>query len=177
MSQGQRSSRLRENIVLVLDTSAFLAKYPLQQYIYSLYTTPSVLDEVRDKESKYAMEIAVAIDRVRVVEPPNKYRSWAYEKAREIGEHTSLSKTDLDVLALAMYLTSRGYHVIVFTDDYALQNTLYNLNISFKPLRTMGIRVKHKYIVVCPVCGYIASNSGEKVCPLCGSPLVKKKLS
>ncbi len=162
-----------KKIAIVLDTTALLTRYPLQQYVYPLYTTPSVVEEARDSVSREGVELAIAIGRINVVKPSDKYRSIVLDKIHEIGEHTSLSNTDVDVAALALQLGSE-YRVIVITDDYSLQNTLYHLGVSFKPLKTTGIKSVRKYRVYCRVCGYVSTVYGEKNCPLCGSRLVKK---
>jgi len=168
--RGSRCSS--KETVLVLDTSALLTRYPLHQYSYRLYTTPSVLEEVRDSTSREGLELSLAVGRLAVVEPSRVYKRMVVEKAREIGEHTSLSETDVDVASLALQL-SRDYNVIVLTDDYSLQNTLYHLGISFKPIKTTGIKKARRYRVYCRVCGYVPSSIGEENCPFCGSRLVK----
>ena len=174
MHQEQRYSS-KVSISIVLDTSAILAKYPLQQYsgYIRLYTTPSVVEEVRDSESRASLELVISLGRLVVKPPSRRSIAKAIMYAREVGEHTSLSKTDIDVIALALDLHGRG-KTIVLTDDYAIQNTLLYIGIPFKPLRTIGISVQRKYIVYCPNCGYITSSIGEKTCPLCGMPLTKK---
>ncbi len=168
----------RKEIVLVFDTSAFIAKYHLQlpKYLVKIYTVRRVVEEVRDSESRKALELGINAGFISIVEPRDKYRNIVKEHAMRIGEYISLSKTDVDVAALALQLSREydGGKVIVITDDYALQNLLYHLKISFKPLRTMGIRRIREYIVYCPNCGYVSSSGDEEVCPICGSKLVKK---
>lgn len=167
-----------EKLIVVFDTSAFLAKYHLQlpTYIAEIYTVPRVADEVKDQENRMALEFGVESGIVKVVEPDERFRRKIIMKAREIGEHVSLSKTDIDVATLALQLKTRYRRVIVFTDDYSLQNLLYYLGISFKPLRTKGIRRIRRYRVYCPICGYIPANASEDICPICGSKLVKKRI-
>ena len=169
---------MNEKIIVVLDTSAFLAKYHLQldPVKTEIYTVPRVVDEVRDRESREALEVGMGIGRVKVVSPSQKYVSLVREKAWEVGESTSLSQTDLEVAALALELRSKG-RVVVITDDYALQNLLLHLNISFKPLRTTGIKLPRKYLIMCRKCGYVSLNPNEKICPICGSPLSKRVVS
>ncbi len=165
-------------VVLVLDTSAFLAKYPLQVYGSNtiLYTTPSVIDEARDKETRESVELAMILNRIIVKKPSDRYIKYVREIATKIGEHYSLSSTDIDVIALAYELSINNNRVIVITDDYSIQNTLLHMGIPFKPLRTRGIRVLRKYIVFCPACYYTSSNLKEDKCPICGSPLKKKSV-
>ncbi len=162
---------------IVLDTTAFLAALPLMLYDAILYTTPSVVEEVRDAESRSRLETALVLERVRVVAPRWRYKRLVLREATRLGLHTSLSNTDLDVAALALQLRSEEGGVSVVTDDYALQNLLGHLHIEWRPLRTRGISRVEEYIVICPVCGYKSEKPGEKVCPVCGTPLRRQRLS
>ncbi|MCD6300559.1 MAG: nucleotide-binding protein [Staphylothermus sp.] len=163
--------------VLVLDTSALLAKYQLllPHSEYEIATTSRVVDEVKDAENKDAVLLAISLNRVKVVDPPLKALCDTEKVVVKIGEHTSLSQTDISVAALALHYKSLGYKAIVITDDYALQNLLFHLGISFKPLRTIGIREARRYKVYCPKCGYVPRDPGEIICPICGSKLEGKK--
>ncbi len=162
---------------IVLDTTAFLAALPLMVYDATLYTTPSVVEEVRDRESRMRLEAALLVNRVTIVEPRWRYRRRIEKKAVNLGLHTSLSRTDIDVAALALQLIDEGGSVEVITDDYALQNLLEHLGVAWLPLRTRGIVKAQKYIVKCPACGYISRKPGEKVCPVCGTPLQRQPYS
>ena len=133
-----------------------------------------MVEEVRDAESKARLETALALGRVRVVSPPRAYVRRVAEASTEIGEHGSLSRTDLEVAALALYLRERGEPVTVVTDDYALQNLVAHLGLPFQPLRTRGIRGVRSYVYACPACGYVSRRPGERVCPVCGTRLVKR---
>ncbi len=163
-------------VILVFDTSAFLAKYHLQipDNRYKIYTTQSVVSEVKDTENEQALEIGIMVGRIIVEQPSSSSIDRVKKTAKRIGEIASLSKTDIEVAALALEKSS-NYKVVVITDDYSLQNLLYHLGISFKPLRTRGIKKTMKYKVFCPVCGYIPSKPGEDTCPLCGAKIVKRK--
>jgi len=167
---------LNKKIILVLDTSAFLAKYHLQisKPDIEIYTTTSVVNEVRDKENREALNIGLSIGRVKIVEPNSNVKNIVLDKARRIGEKISLSSTDLDIAGLAYMLKDQG-KVVVITDDYSLQNLLYHLGISFKPLRTHGIERPRKYIVYCKACGYVSRDRDEEFCPICGAKLVRRK--
>ena len=160
---------------LVLDTTAFLAALPLMIYTARLVAPPRVIEEVRDRESRERLEVATLVERVEVVEPRERYRWRVKRVAVKLGLHTSLSDTDIDVAALALQLREEGGgEVTVVTDDYALQNLLAKLGVEYMPLRTRGIREAREYILVCPVCGYVSKRYGERICPRCGVPLVKR---
>ncbi len=158
------------SLVYVVDTTALLAKWVLHVPA-RIYTTPDVVAEARDAESRAATETALELGRLEAITPPEWAVREALEAARRIGLHTSLSETDLSVAALALYFTRQGHRVVIVTDDYALQNLAASLGLSFMPLRTRGIRERRLYIVRCPACGYISNDPGIRTCPVCGTPL------
>lgn len=127
-------------MVLILDTAAFISATHLHIYDRPLYTTPSVLDEVKDSESVQRLSLSQSIDRIIVVEPSKEYIEKALNLAKKFRVLDKLSKTDLDVLALALQLVSEGYDVTVLTDDYVLQRILKSIGIAFKPVKTIGVR-------------------------------------
>ncbi len=163
--------------MFVLDTSGFIARWPLYAPRATIYTTSLVLSEVKDSESKQGLEIAFSLDRVHVIDPEQSYVRRIIKEARRSGLHISLSKTDISVAALALQLREQGLEVEVLTDDYSLQNLLALLRIKYKPLRTRGIRKIEEYDIICPACGYKSKNPAEKICPICGTPLkrIRKK--
>ncbi len=159
---------------LVLDTTAFIAALPLMVYTARLVAPPRVIEEVRDRESRERLEVAALLDRVEVLEPEEGARRRVKRAAVKLGLHGSLSETDVDVAALALQLREQGEDVTVVTDDYALQNLLAKLGVEYMALRTRGIREAREYILVCPVCGYVSRRYGERRCPRCGVPLVRR---
>jgi len=126
--------------VLVLDTAAFLAAVQLLTYGIELYAPITVIEEVKDFESLHRLHLTEAIERVRIENPTNTFASKAVEIAKSYGVLEKLSKTDLDVFALALQLSSQGYEVIVLTDDYVLQLVLAKLGLGFRPVKTLGIK-------------------------------------
>ncbi|MEM1696395.1 MAG: nucleotide-binding protein [Desulfurococcaceae archaeon] len=168
--------QVEEATAIVLDTGALLAKYYrlLPRRRVELYTSTSNVDEVIDLENKQALEEAINLGLVKVVKPEKKYVEKATAIASSTGSIHKLSRTDIDVAALALQLVDNGANVVVITDDYELQNLLRSVGISFKPLRTTGIRALKLYRSFCPVCGYVPSSPSENICPLCGSKIIRK---
>ena len=130
--------------VLVLDTAAFIAPMHLFIYDKQLYTTPSVINEVKDFESVQRLSLSDSINRVQVEEPKKIFVEKAINAAKRFNLLEKLSKTDIEVLALALQLASQGLKVIVLTDDYDLQIILSKLGIEFRPVKTMGIKKRGK---------------------------------
>uniref|UniRef100_A0A7C4BDZ3 Endoribonuclease Nob1 n=1 Tax=Ignisphaera aggregans TaxID=334771 RepID=A0A7C4BDZ3_9CREN len=127
---------------LVLDTAAFLAALQLLMYGIELYTPRSVVEEVKDFESVQRFQLSESIGRVKIEDPKHSFVSKAVEVARRHGVLERLSKTDLDVLALALQLSYQGYDVVVLTDDYVLQKILIELGLGFRPVKTRGVEKK-----------------------------------
>ena len=166
--------------MLVLDTGALLAKYYrlVPSYVAEVYTSAKNVSEVLDSENKQALEEAIALSLVKVVEPEKQYIEKVKSLARSFGYLHKLSDADVNLVALALQLSeSRNESVIVITDDYDIQNLLYLLGIPFKPLRTSGIKKPIIYKAWCPTCGYVPRNPGEDTCPLCNSKIVRKQVN
>lgn len=167
------SARAEHKRVYVLDTTAFIAKLPLYApQDYEMYTTRQVLEEVRDKDSLAGLELVLSINRIQVVSPSHKYVVRVRAEAVRHGLHTSLSETDVTVLALALELREESKaDVAIVTDDYTVQNMAKLLGLDFTPLRTRGIKSVVTYTVQCPACGYVSTRLDEQVCPVCGARL------
>ncbi|ALL01921.1 hypothetical protein Pyrde_1878 [Pyrodictium delaneyi] len=162
--------------VYVLDTTAFIARWLLYAPgAGQAYTTSLVIEEVRDQASREGLELALGLGRLEVRDPSPEALKRAVREAAKAGLHASLSRTDLSVAALALELRQQGYRVIVVTDDYALQNLVAKLGLEYKPLRTRGITRVESYRVQCPACGYVSRRPGERVCPVCGTPLKRTR--
>ncbi|MEZ0394024.1 MAG: nucleotide-binding protein [Desulfurococcaceae archaeon] len=162
-------------LAIVLDTAALLAgeQFLLPRYLADLYTTRGNVEEVRDAESRDALDRALDLGLIAVAEPSPKYVRRVMAMARELGELPSLSEVDVEVASLALELAEAGRQVLVLTDDRDLQNLLVHMGIGFRPVRDRGIREARRYRAFCPNCGYVPGKPGETVCPLCGSRIVK----
>ncbi|MEM0365992.1 MAG: PIN domain-containing protein [Acidilobaceae archaeon] len=125
------------NTTIIVDTGAVLAGLPL---IIKCYTTPQVIEEVKDKESKEVVEKALESEKLKVIEPPQRYIDKAVEIAEKAKTVGNLSSTDISIIALALNLKDKNIDVIVATDDYKLQLTLIKANIKVTSIRYRKIR-------------------------------------
>ncbi len=175
MNQDNACSKLKKAIIL--DTSALIAKYYrlLPRNIFEVYTTENAVREVIDRENREALFEAIDLGLITVSNPGLQYVEEARKKAIEVGSIHKLSKTDIEVAALAIQLNNMGYTTIVITDDYELQNLLLYIGIGFKPLRTRGVNTLRVYRAYCPVCGYTPASPGVETCPLCGAKITRRQ--
>ncbi|AMM54916.1 type II toxin-antitoxin system VapC family toxin [Pyrococcus kukulkanii] len=148
-------------MILVLDSSVFIQGIDVEGY-----TTPGVVEEVRDRESRIFLEGLISAGKVKVVEPSAEAINTVKKVAKETGELNELSRADVEVLALAYELKG-----VIFTDDYNVQNVAKFLGLKFKTMKR-GIKKKIKWRYVCIGCGRrFRELPPGGVCPDCGSPV------
>jgi UPF0271 protein len=144
---------------VLLDTSAFFALEDVPMGLEA-YTTPSVLEELAkygDKRAEYLEH------KVKVISPaPASIESMA-TAARQTGDISRLSPTDLELLALARELGAE-----IWTDDYSIQNLAKHMGIPYRTMGTKGITRVVKWKYRCVGCGKTFSEEVPD-CPICGS--------
>ncbi|HLH45290.1 MAG TPA: hypothetical protein VKV31_00775 [bacterium] len=157
--------------VVVLDTAAILSGCitPTNDN----YTVNGVLRELE----KFGVDFGSApfSPFITVMEPSEKYLTYASVSASKTGDSVLLSETDLSLIGLALQLRkTEGRPVELFTDDYALTNVARFLGLkhSFVGLRKEGFNVI-TWVWFCPSCHRVYFN-GERVCPDCGTKLKRK---
>ena len=147
--------------MLVIDAAIFIQGIDVEGY-----TTPKVIKEVKDPESKLFLESLISAGKVKVLMPSEESIEVIKTKALETGELDELSEADIEVLALAYELKA-----VLFTDDYNLQNIAKTLGIRFKTLKR-GIRKVIRWRYVCIGCNKkFEREPPEGICPDCGSPV------
>ncbi len=157
----------------VLDAAGIFAGLPLQAS-GPFYTTPRVVGEVRDENSRRVLENSLSLGRLIVQSPSPRFIDEARRIASEVGVEISLSPTDVEVLALALELADSGLEVTVVTDDYMLQNVSAHAGLEYMSVKTRGIRSTRRYETYCPACGYRPRGGAPRVCPRCGHSLSRR---
>ena len=108
----------------VLDAAAFI-----NAHFAEGITTPEVIGELRDFESRELAQARISEGRLKVLSPSPESLKRASSAASP-----RLSKADLSVLALALEL---GEEII--TDDYSLQASAKRLGLRYRPVIFRGI--------------------------------------
>lgn len=157
--------------VFVLDTSAIIGGFTPNLEEAKQYTVPRVLEETDSLSVQLKLETAISAGRVKVDEPTQE----ALEKVEERVEETKdrVSRTDIDILALAVRLKDSGKDPEVVTDDYAIQNLAEILEIDYSQVAQPGITDVYEWEWECPACGRVYDEDVKK-CQVCGSRLVRK---
>jgi UPF0271 protein len=163
---------------IVLDTSALVAGLDPFSISEEQYTVPAVRDEIAGSSiSGFRFNTAEENGKVKVKTPSEEFLQKARTAASEVGDAYFLSQTDLQVLALALELEAHGFHPLIATDDYSIQNVAKQVRIEFASLATFGIRRRLEWMRYCPACHkkYPATYKSSK-CEVCGTELKRKPL-
>ena len=147
----------------ILDTSFFFYDLAVSG---ELYTTRSVLDELRDLRSKSRFDVLCAQGLTLAV-PSGENTEKVNAASKKSGDAGIISGTDCDILALALDLRA-----VLYTDDFAIQNVAGILGVQTAPIiQRKAKRIHWKYR--CSGCGRYFDHDGE--CLVCGS-VIKRKL-
>lgn len=167
-----------EKKAIILDTSAFIAGFDPFSISEEEYTVPTVQGEISEESlSHLRLKTAEENGKVKVRTPEQRFIKEVKNCATTVGDSFFLSKTDNEVLALALELKAQGYSPIIATDDYSIQNVARKLGMKSAPLTTFGIRNCLQWIRYCPACHkrHSADYSSE-ICEICGTKLKRKSL-
>jgi len=152
-------------IKLILDAAAVLNN---QEFSFNSGKTfimpPSVFSELKDMGARLLADNALKNSALSLEDPEEKFIKKAIESAKKL--NTKLSKTDLDVLALAISYAEKQEKFRVITDDYSLQNVLSFLKIKFEPAMHKGIKGHFVLKRKCKNCGRALEGN---LCDFCGN--------
>ncbi|MHA1650010.1 MAG: NOB1 family endonuclease [Candidatus Helarchaeota archaeon] len=164
-----------ENQVLIYDTSAFIGGMDPQAIHIPQWTTPENLEEIRNKNTREILQMAIKTGRIKLRSPSEPFIKKVIEETKKTGDYSKLSEIDIKVLALALEFQSENWHPIIMTDDYSIQNVASSLKIDYKSVSESGIRTQLRWKVYCPGCGAdYPIDTKFKKCDICGTKLKRK---
>ncbi|VVB96733.1 Endoribonuclease Nob1 [uncultured archaeon] len=152
-------------MIYIADASLFIIRKRLEG---SVITVPSVVEELRDENARTTMELM----NVRVEPPVRDFIKEVKLKANVTKDSEELSGTDIEILAKALEYSGREETVLV-TDDFAIQNTAIQLGIRVMPAGQRKIKDILLWEKQCIGCK--RRFPGGDVCPVCGSPMNKRR--
>jgi UPF0271 protein len=158
----------------VLDSTALIAgqtDFSRKEFV----TTPSVLSEVMHDESvKNIVEVAIDCGQLEVSSPSEDNIKEVEKIATLTGDKFKLSRTDIEILALALEKSKAGMDVTIISDDYSIQNLARRMGIKTVGVIHPGIRKQITWVAYCPVCGMEYGVSNLNVCAKCGVELKRR---
>jgi UPF0271 protein len=155
--------------IYILDTSAILSGKPINLDNTKMVTTPGISKELKSGGRDYR-SFQFLLERGLSIQSPTREST---DKIKTISDKTGdtnrLSKTDIEILALALDISKDDEkEPIILTDDYSIQNVAHVLNISFEAMSQSGITKRFKWACRCRGCGK-KFKENIKICPICGA--------
>ncbi len=154
----------------VLDTSVILSGKDIPM-TGDMYIPPSVFDEIKKGGRWYNKLQRMLSAGLGIVTPPGPYMVEVKQKAKRTGDYLRLSPTDMEVLALALFLKAD-----IITDDYSIQNLARALEIGYSGLAEEGIKKEFKWGYRCEKCYRYYKDPGEE-CFVCGGKIKTVRLT
>jgi len=180
----QRNKNMNEEVsYLVFDTNIFLKGLEINLIPGIIYTTPKIIEEIKvnkfkDKNRNILNRIQVAIDckKLIVKSPLEKYLKIVEEGSKKTGDFNVLSIADKDLIAITLDLIdTKTQNVILFSNDYSIENVCSALNVPYSPLYKEGIETKIIWEVYCSFCQKtFKAEDLKKRCEICGSVLKRR---
>lgn len=180
MTAPKNNSSTDDSKILIFDTNIFLSGIDLNIIRDQICTTPTVIDEIKASKKNRniinKIQTSIATKKLILKISKKKFMDIIEQKSKETGDFNALSKTDRELLALALELIQNsGLKVKLYTNDYSMENVCSKLNIPFSPLYKKGIKSPITWEIYCPFCKnvYMAEEL-NKFCEVCGSKLKRR---
>jgi len=152
---------------LLLDSSAILrSDLDFSDGGYAI--TAAVREEVMLGNEALALEAGIMQGDVAIVSPDDSDMEAVRDAARGSGDASSLSETDMGLLACALTLS-----IPLMTDDYAIQNTAKSLGIECIASQKSGIRREMRWVWSCAGCR--RKMDGPGACDICGAEAKRRR--
>jgi len=175
-----------KNSILIFDTNIFLIGIDFNVIPHKIYTVPTVIKEIevdkylsRNRNIINRIKLAIESGNLIIKEPSTEYILKVKNSSYKTGDLKALSKADHQLIALALELKDfTKQEVILYSNDYSIQNCSKELNIQSKSLMKKGITKLVHFEVYCPQCKTI-HNAYElnEPCEICGSRLKRKPIA
>jgi UPF0271 protein len=159
--------------IYILDSPVFISGFT--EFINKKFITSNlVLKEIKTKNLIKNLDIIIKKGLIKIVKPKEKYIKKIIEISKEIGDFKKLSKTDIEILAIALEEENKGKNAIIVSDDYSLQNIAKHLGIEIEGIHFPKIKKSIEWQWYCPSCFKKYDNEVNGICQICGSKLKRK---
>jgi UPF0271 protein len=159
----------KKSKIFILDTSAILSGKPINFKENKMITSNGVSNELKPGGRDYNTFQLLIEKGLRIEIPTDISLNKIKEVIKKTGDYKKLSKTDIEILALAIDKKNLNeYDPIIITDDYSIQNVSNNLNIKFEPISQSGITKRFIWTCRCRGCGK-KFKENINICPICGT--------
>lgn len=160
----------------VLDTGVLVSTWTDKRKDSTFVTTPSIIGEVRNRLSRFRAETLFLLDKMDERTPNDEDVRRVESVAMSSGDKSELSKNDIELIALALTVTTEGTDTTLVSTDFAVLNTASHLGLRIiDPNKKFGQEIT--WIMKCPACSFKSKKSSrETVCPVCGTKMRRTSL-
>ena len=168
--------------VYVLDTGVLVSTWTDKKEDATFITTPNILDEVRNRLSRFRAETLVYLEKMKERTPVKDDIRHVEAASASAGDKSVLSQNDIELIALALTVARSEFNTILVSTDFAVLNTASHLGIRIlDPNKRFGQEIT--WGMRCPACHYkTEAPTRDTECPVCGTtmrrtPLKKRKMT
>lgn len=155
--------------IFIIDTSAILSGKPLNFLDQTIITVSGVTNELCEGGKDYQNFQFLKEKGLKIIDPSLSSIQFITKTAQQTGDIQKLSKTDIQIVALAFELHNKEDTIAtILTDDYSIQNIATTLQLPFKTITQKGIQKKYIWYNQCRGCRKKFSEPTQ-ICPICGS--------
>ncbi len=161
--------------VYVLDASAIIGGFISKKT--ANFVTASVINEIKDFNSKINLETALEDGSIKIIEPDPSDLKEVKNVINRSGDILRLSSVDINLVALGFKLKRESKDPTVVTDDYSMQNVLKIVGIPYRSVLTKGIDEIYGWVKICKGCKkkYPPEYDSDE-CEICGTRIIKKRI-
>lgn len=184
MTVPKNNNKEMEKNISIFDTNIFLTGIDINLINGIIYTTPSIIAEIEvgkyiNKNRNILNRIQAAIDSKKLIlkTPAINYIQRINEESKSTGDYNALSDADKELIALTLELKETlNENVLIYTNDYSMENLCSELNIAFSPLMgKKGIKSNIIWETFCPFCNKtFKAEDLNRLCEMCGSKIKRR---
>ena len=169
--------------IYIFDANIFLSGIDFNLIEGRIYTTNSIIEEVnlrkfKEKNRNILNKINAAIEtkKLKIEVPKEKFIDRVKKVSKLTGDYNALSDADKELLAISLELfEKRGEGMILYSNDYSIENVCSELHIPYSSLFKKGIESKIMWEIYCPYCKKLYSAEDlNKTCEICGKKLKRR---
>ncbi|UCC18146.1 MAG: hypothetical protein JSV62_08485 [Promethearchaeota archaeon] len=173
----------KKDSIYIFDTNIFLTGIDFNIIEGIIYTTPSIIDEIKDRRYLEKnrniinkIDAAIVSKKLELKLPRDEYLTKVKEISKKTGDFIALSDADKELIALTLELIENTDKAVkIYSNDYSIENVCVELKIPFASLYKNGIESKIIWEVYCPHCKNIhKAEDLNRICENCGAKLSRR---
>ncbi|MHA1688857.1 MAG: NOB1 family endonuclease [Promethearchaeota archaeon] len=186
MPQPEHLKNEKADKIYVLDANVLFLGVNINLMDAFIYTAPSIINEIEVEKYKEKnrnilniLQAAITSKKLKVKAPSKKYLLVVEEQSKKTGDIQALSHADKDLLALTLELMeTQEVPVILYTNDYSMENVCIQMNLPYSPVKKNGISKKITWQIYCPVCNTLYKpEQFKQKCEICGSRILRRPIN